>query len=40
MSLRRTRPKDLKRKYANRPERKTIVIFREGEVSGNPEGQA
>lgn len=30
---RRTRAKDLKRKTATRPERKTVVIFCEGEAS-------
>lgn len=33
MTVRRTRAKDLKRKTAKRPERKTILIFCEGEAS-------
>lgn len=33
MPLRRTKPKVLKRKSASRPERKTVVIFCEGEAS-------
>jgi hypothetical protein len=33
MSLRRNKPKVLKRQYANRPERKTVIIFCEGEAS-------
>jgi hypothetical protein len=33
MPSRRTRPKDLRRKSANRPERRTVVIFCEGEAS-------
>lgn len=33
MSLRRNRPKALKRSYENRPERRTVIIFCEGEAS-------
>lgn len=33
MSPRRTKAKDLQRKVANRPERRTIVVFCEGEAS-------
>ncbi|MET7999765.1 RloB family protein [Nonomuraea glycinis] len=33
MALRRTKGKDLRRKTAQRPERKTIVVFCEGEAS-------
>jgi hypothetical protein len=33
MTPRRTRAKDLKRKVASRPERKTVVVFCEGEAS-------
>jgi len=33
MSPRRTRAKDLRRKIASRPERKTVVVFCEGEAS-------
>ncbi|TDV46847.1 RloB family protein [Actinophytocola oryzae] len=33
MAPRRTRAKDLRRKTANRPERKTVVVFCEGEAS-------
>lgn len=33
MTQRRTRAKDLRRKTANRPERRTIVVFCEGEAS-------
>jgi hypothetical protein len=33
MATRRTRAKDLKRRTANRPERKTILVFCEGEAS-------